>query len=275
MYSYKVRELTITSKRNSQIPVTVVLPDADKAAALVVFVHGFKAERTEGGRFLTVAEALALRGIYGIMMDQPGCGESQEGFSLYCTDNSLDDISSCVDYMLENYGIDDKHMAMVGYSNGGRNTAIYVTQRDRRFKTIVLWAAAIVDSDSFGKFMYDSINDTDLYQEALKHGTARYYNEFDDSYLDLSVDFFRGIFNYDPVEAMKEYDGNVLICHGSSDGTVDVQASRDCWESLSTEKESELLIIEGADHGFGLWDNHMEQSKILTDTTIEFLYRNI
>ena len=54
----KIREMTLTSKRHTDIPVTVV--DCEKeTCGLLVFVHGFKANRTEDGRFLTVAKAMA------------------------------------------------------------------------------------------------------------------------------------------------------------------------------------------------------------------------
>ncbi len=275
MYMYKTIEETIKSKRGAQIPVTLIVPNSKKAGGLVVYVHGFKAERTEGGRFLSVAEELGTYGYYGIMMDQSGCGDSTEPFDLYCTDNSLDDIESCIEYMFANYDIDDKRLAMVGYSNGGRNTAIYVNKRDNRFKTVVLWAAAIMKSDEFKNFLIDPKDGHDLYQEALEKGYGNYYNSFDDSYLHLSLDFYKGIKNYNPVDCMKEFQGNVLICHGTSDETVSVDVSRDCWDSLTTNGATELLLIENANHGFGLWDNHMEQSKILTDSTISFLKKNV
>ena len=73
---------TVRSYRNTLIPVTRVPADGE-ADALAVFVHGFKAERTEGGRFLTVALQLAKHGFDSIMMDQCGCGESRS--LLICT----------------------------------------------------------------------------------------------------------------------------------------------------------------------------------------------
>ena len=275
MFKYEIIETAIPSVRGSNIPVTAVIPEVRKPAPLVIYVHGFKAERTEGGRFLTVAEELASRGIFGIMMDQSGCGQSEEPFALYCNDNSLDDIETCISYMLEKYNVDENRLTMVGYSNGGRNTAIYIQKGKHQIGTVVLWAAAIIDGFTFRNFLFDEKDGRDLFEEACENGVAKYYNAFDNTYIDLSREFYAGIFNYSAVKGMKEYQGNVLICHGSADITVDPQVARDCWNNLTTEKATELLIIEGANHGFGLWDSHMDQSKILTDTTERFILENI
>lgn len=273
--NYTVRDITVNSVRNTPIPATEVVPFIKKPAPLVIYVHGFKAERTEGGRFLSVAEELACQGIYGIMMDQPGCGQSEEPFRLYNNENSLADIESCIDYMMEKYAIDENRLAMVGYSNGGRNTAIYIQKGKRKIGTVALWAAAIIDGDAFTNFLRDPKDGRDLLEEARQNGFARYYNEFDDTYIELSQAFYDGMYQYSTVEGMKNYKGNVLICHGSADITVDPQVAWDCFNSLTTEKDTELIIIEGANHGFGLWDQHMEQSRILTETTERFLIKNI
>ena len=52
----RVIETQIQSKRDTQIPVTIV--EADVPSKLLLCVHGFKAKRTEDGRFLTVARQL-------------------------------------------------------------------------------------------------------------------------------------------------------------------------------------------------------------------------
>ena len=42
-------------------------------------------------------------------------------------------------------------------------------------------------------------------------------------------------------------------------------------DNLVNVKNKKLVVVDGANHGFGLWDNHMEQSKELVDETTEFL----
>ena len=257
----------IKSKRGSIIPCDVY---EGNGRGLIVFVHGFKAERSEGGRFTEVALRLAKKGFNSIMMDQSGCGESEEPYDLYCIDNSMDDITSCIEYMFDRYDIDENRMAMVGYSMGGRITSIYVNEVDRRFKTIGLWAAAVSDMNDLSTFVYDS-NGNSLKDEADRNGYASYFNEFDNTYIHLSKQFYDGMFNYDSVGDMKKYDGNVIIVHGDADITVDPKIAYNCFNNLTSDKKKKLEIIPGANHGFGLWDDHPEQSKRLVDVTSQFI----
>ena len=267
------KKTILKSVRNTDIHTWEVY--GQENTGLCVFVHGFCAERTEGGRFLTVAEKLAEHGICSIMMDQSGCGESEEPFENYCMDNSFDDITTCIDYMLGKYPVDTARLAMVGYSMGGRITAVYCTERDTRFKTIALWAAAILNGEDMPSFLYDEAEGRDLRKEAEENGYACYNNSFDGRILHLSRKFYEGMLNYDSVACMKKYDGNVIICQGLADITVHPEVAKACYDSLTTEGERRLVLIEGANHGFGLWDDHMEQSRRLTDETTAFLLRHI
>ena len=257
----------IKSKRGSMIPCDVY---EGNGRGLIVFVHGFKAERSEGGRFTEVALRLAKKGFNSIMMDQSGCGESEEPYDLYCIDNSMDDITSCIEYMFDRYDIDENRMAMVGYSMGGRITSIYVNEVDRRFKTIGLWAAAVSDMKDLETFVYDRDGHS-LREDAERNGYALYFNEFDNTYIHLSKQFYDGMFNYDSVGDMKKYDGNVIIVHGDADITVDPKIAYNCFNNLTSDKKKKLEIIPGANHGFGLWDDHPEQSKRLVDVTSQFI----
>ena len=269
----EIREIVLTSKRNTDLYCTEVVPEKPDGA-LAVFVHGFCAERTEGGRFISVAKKLAEQGFYSIMMDQSGCGQSEEPFDNYDLFHSISDIRTCVDHMFENYDIDEKRMAMVGYSMGGRIAAIYVNYIDPRFQTVGLWAAAINEGKEMENFLI-APDGHSYVAEAIAKGYAEYLNDFDGRILHLSNDFYRGFLDYSPVLAMKKYSGNVIVVHGTADSTVDPSVGKRCYTNLTTQKEKELVLIEGANHGFGLWDDHMEQSEILVNKTADFILRCI
>ena len=263
------QKLTITSVRNTQIPCTVFTADT-ASPGLAVFVHGFCAERTEGGRFEEVAEILSKHGFSSIMMDQSGCGESTEGFEFYCMRNSMNDIESCVSYMIENHDIDTEKMVMVGYSMGGRIASVYVTEKDPRFKVLGLWAAAIMPFEEMTNFV-NAPDGHSYYEEAKEKGTAGFLNLFDGRILPLSREFFEDMIRYDTLDCVRRYKGNVIVVHGDADITVDISVGKRAYQHLTTDKNKELLIIENANHGFGLWDNHPEQSKRLVDKTAAFI----
>ncbi len=268
----KITNLILTSKRNTDLYCTEVLPDKPNGA-LCVFVHGFCADRTEGGRFVEVAKLLAEHGVSSIMMGQSGCDESKEPFENYCLKNSFADIRTCIDYMFDHYFIDEEQLFMVGYSMGGRLTSLYVTKEDPRFQTIALWAAAINDEEELKVFLYDE-NGRSLKKEAMDKGYADYLNAFDGRILHLSREFYEGM-ELSPVSAMKEYQGNVIIVHGEADDTVPPFTAKRTYESLTTKKDKELVMIPCANHGFGLWNNRMGQSDILVGKTAEFFLNHL
>ncbi|MBR4462567.1 MAG: alpha/beta fold hydrolase [Erysipelotrichaceae bacterium] len=260
---------TIPSVRNTEIPCTILTAE-DPHPGLAVFVHGFCAERTEGGRFEQVAEILSKHGFNSIMMDQSGCGESTEGFEHYCMRNSMDDIDSCVSYMMEHYDIDTDKMVMVGYSMGGRIASVYVMERDPRFQVLGLWAAAIMPFEELTNFV--SAADGHLYyEEAKEKGHADFLNFFDGKILPLSREFFEDLMRYDTLDCVKRYEGNVVVVHGDADITVDVSVGKRAYQILTTEKKKKLVVVENANHGFGLWDDHPKQSEELVDQTAEFV----
>ncbi|MBQ6559875.1 MAG: alpha/beta fold hydrolase [Erysipelotrichaceae bacterium] len=261
--------VTIPSVRNTQIPCTIFTTDTEHPG-LAVFVHGFCAERTEGGRFEEVAEILSKHGFSSIMMDQSGCGESTEGFESYCMRNSMDDIESCISYMTDRYDIDTEKMAMVGYSMGGRIASVYVTEKDPRFTVLGLWAAAIMPFEELTNFV-SAPDGHSYYEEAKEKGTAGFLNFFDGKILPLSREFFEDMMKHDTLDCVKHYEGNVIVVHGDADITVDVSVGKRTYQTLTTDKKKELVIIENANHGFGLWDDHPEQSKQLVDRTARFI----
>ena len=270
----EIRNIVLNSQRNTELFCTDVIPEKQEKGGLCVFVHGFCAERTEGGRFIEVAKLLSEHGIYSVMMDQSGCGESKEPFVNYCLKNSMADIKTCIDHMFENYDIDENNLMMVGYSMGGRITAIYTAECDRRFHTIGLWAAAICDGEQLNSFMIDE-QGRNLYDEAMRNGYANYLNSFDGRILQLSKDFYHGLVDHSSVNDLIQYQGNVIIVHGTGDITVDPEIAEKAYDSLSTDKDRKLVLIPEANHGFGLWNNRMGQSAILVGETAEFLISHL
>ena len=182
----------------------------------------------------------------------------------------MDDIDACISYMLDNYDINTEKMVMVGYSMGGRIASVYVTKKDPRFKVLGLWAAAIMPYEEMTNFV--SAPDGHLYyEEAKEKGTAGFFNFFDERILPLSREFFEDMIKYDTLDCVKNYEGNVIVVHGDKDITVDVKIAKRTYDTLTTEKNKKLVIVENANHGFGLWDNHPEQSKQLVEKTAEFI----
>ena len=265
----------ITSKRETQIPVYIVEPsDLKEKMPLMVMNHGFMAEKTEDLRFVEVAIELAKKGIISVMGDFPGCGDSKEPFIEYHPANCLDDITSLVDYMLNNYPIDTARMGMLGYSMGGYFTTIY-QEVDPRFKNIALWAPAIGCEESMLEMFGGGLSEEERNETLKTQGYVRYLNPFDGKILTISAGFYRSLEERKTLRILSEFDGNILFVHGNQDATVSIEESRKAFETATKVESKEFLIIKGADHGFGCWENEPAYSEKLVKETTDFLLKNL
>lgn len=262
------RNITIKSNRNTDIPVTIVEAGKENAP-LVLFVHGFKADRHEGGRFSEVANNLAQIGVNSIRMGFAGCDESKEDFINYTLKNNLDDIETCYKYMLENYSIDTKHLGMVGYSMGGRLTSIFVKEH-KEFKTIGLWAGAVYKGFGGNDEYFIGAKLEPMRKQADELGYAEFLNAFDNTYIKINKELIDDMESLNPLEGLNEFDGNAIVCHGDNDDTVVLDTAYIAMDNLKNARNKKLVVINGANHGFGLWDDHMEQSHELVEETTKF-----
>ncbi|MBQ1347609.1 MAG: alpha/beta hydrolase [Erysipelotrichaceae bacterium] len=263
-------ETQILSKRGTQIPVTIV--EADEPKKLLLLAHGFKANRTEDGRFLTVAEALAKHGVSSIMPGFAGCDVSKEDFINYSLNSCIDDINTCYAYMMEHYPLNPDSIGMIGYSMGGRLTSLYIADHPE-ISCIGLWAAA--SYDGFGEedgFL--GVSKEELERQCEEKGYVDFHNGFDNTDIRLSKELIDGMKNCKPSKGLSEFKGAAIIVHGDEDVTVPYKTATDTYAILNKAKERKLCTVKGADHGFGAWNERPDLSKQLTDNTIAFFEEN-
>ena len=264
-----MQELTIKSKRNTDIPAIII--KGKKNGPLVMMIHGFLANASEDGRFIIVANELAKKGINTIMFSQAGCGDSKEDFVNYSLDHSLDDIETCYQYMKDYYDIDENRVAMIGYSMGGRLVSLFINKHPE-INNIALWAPGI-DPSLGESFLGNNVEK--MLEEGKENNYCEFYNEFDGRYLNMSLDLLRNLKEYDPLEGLNNYKGNALVIHGDVDETVDLKIGILAYDSLINARDKKLVIVEGADHGFGAWNNRTDLSEQLTSSTIEYFSERI
>ncbi len=266
----KVIETRIQSKRDTLIPATIV--EADEASRLLICVHGFKAKRTEDGRFITVAKELAKYGISSVMMGFPGCDESKEDFISYSLRNCIDDIDACYAFMMDHYSLDRENVGMIGYSMGGRLTSLYIAEHPE-ITCIGLWAGAV--EDGFGdEGIFLGENAEAMKKEASEKGYCIFHNQFDDTWIRLSRELIEDMEEKRPSTGLKNYEGSVLVVHGDQDDTVPYRIAKLGYAKLEKAKKKKLCCIRGADHGFGAWNGRFDLSKLLTDETVSFFREN-
>ncbi len=262
----------ISSKRGTDIPVTIIETDV-RPAKLLICAHGFKAGRTEDGRFVQVAEELSKDGIMSIMPGFPGCDESEDDFINYTLDNCLEDIDSVYEHAKQNYELDLRDVGMIGYSMGGRLTCLYL-KKHPEISCIGLWTAASYDGFN-GEDSFLGVSLDQMKKECGEKGYCDFHNVFDDTYIKLSRTLISNMEDYSPIEGLRNYEGNAILVHGDADVTVPHEVSVNAYEQLLNAKERLLVTIEGADHGFGAWNGRPDLSKRLTDVTVAFFREHL
>lgn len=266
-----MKEITILSKRNT--PIKSIIVEGRKGGPLILMVHGFKANKSEDGRFLDVANALKEYGVNSIMFAQAGCDDSEEDFINFTLKNNLDDIETCYEYMKDNYDIDTDKVGMIGYSMGGRLTSLFIAKHPE-IKVIALWAAATFEGfDNKDTFLEQPLDK--MKKEASEKGYCDFYNTFDDEYIKLNKELIEDMEYLSPEEGLNKYDGCALIVHGDEDITVEYRIALETYDILINTKDRLLHTVKGADHGFGAWNNRNELSHELTDTTIDYFKKHL
>ena len=165
---YKSEDITIVSKRDTEIPATVVIPETEGIYPYVVMLHGFMGERGGCENFEPIANALAEQGIASIRIDFPGCNESQEPYTEYTLTNMQDDVASAIECMKTTYKGDEDRVGLVGHSMGGRVAALYLN--DSITAAALLSPAANSGFSGLADFLGGMEEVERMYAEAKENG---------------------------------------------------------------------------------------------------------
>lgn len=267
----QVIDLSILSKRYTDIPCTITLPDQQKKMPLLLMAHGFCATRHENGTFTLLAEKLSQAGYATIRGDFPGCNDSKENHCFNNLNNNMDNLDTLLDYMKQHYDIDEDRIGMLGYSMGGKLVCHY-TQRHPEIKTMGLWAPAAVNghqglAGDLGNEEWMLRN----WETAKKEGVYLYDNPFDDRMIPLGADFFNLCLNSKANDYFSAFVGNVIMVVGDADDVIPIETLKKVADSANPKANFKFHVVHGANHGFGAWTNEPHQMQELVDTTYEFI----
>ncbi|MEO1319977.1 MAG: hypothetical protein AAFV30_05315, partial [Pseudomonadota bacterium] len=74
-----------------------------------------------------------------------------------------------------------------------------------------------------------------------------------------------------PFDDIAAFDGSLHVVHGRADAVVPLATSVAAVEAAASAKTASLTIIDGADHGFGLFAEEDRYSQKLIDATARFI----
>ena len=158
----------------------------------------------------------------------------------------VDDLDVVVNILKNQNFVDKNNIFLLGQSQGGVVSTIEGPRLKEEIKGLILVFPAFVLFDD-ARELFKSVSDI---PEVYNHrGT-----EVGKAYFEKSLD-------YDVYNDMKNYDGKVLIVHGTSDNVAPISYSR---RATETFKDAKLKEIPGAGHGFR-GDQQEEATKAIID----------
>lgn len=222
-----------------------------RPVAAVVFCHGFKGFR-RFGFFPSLAQAAAVRGFAAVTFDFSRNGIGPDGadtfsamplFAEHTHSRNLDEIRRVLGVLERGtlLGRPVRRMGLFGHSRGG-GEAVLTAAGDARVKSLVTWAA-ISHVDRWTPEQVATWK---------AGGTVEIENARTKQMMPVGPGYWRDLEeNRDRLDVLAAA-GRVtvpwLIVHGDADASVPVDEARELFEAAGDN--AELLVVEGADHGF-------------------------
>lgn len=255
--SFVSEELQIENEGRT-IPATLVIPEGKDNYPLVVMNHGFAGSRNENGGFTKIAESLAESGIASVRVDFAGCGDSKADFKEFNLKNNMSDVNACLEYVLSNKPVDKENIGVFGYSMGGALTVLLTENEDNPYKAMALLAPAVNKDEAF-------FSDID---NQLKEAKEKGYYSLDwfGKELHVGADYYEGL--KAAFDIFEKYDNtrDCIVIYGDSDTTILPEHIK----AFADKMEVESVMIEGADHGYGMYSDQPDVTKKLIDTVTSF-----
>ncbi|QQX77716.1 MULTISPECIES: alpha/beta hydrolase family protein [Aequorivita] len=270
----------LSTENKKPILYDVYYTETDKPQPLVVFCHGYKGFKDWGAWHL-VAKAFAEAGFCfvkfnfshnGGTMEQPIDFPDLEAFADNNFSLELDDLDRVLNEIEkgnENLPKQISTISLIGHSRGGGIVLIKANE-DSRIDKAVTWASV---SDFKARFQ----ENTPEFETWKETGVTHVENSRTKQMLPHKFQFYKDFKENEERFSIKRAVKNLkipqLIVHGSEDPTVSEKEAR---AIHSWNPESELKIIEGADHVFNAkhpWEeNSLPQNLEKTVAeTIEFI----
>ena len=244
---YMVEETTFL-RDGKHIYGKLFLPQGEPPFPLVILAHGFN------GNFDKVepyARAFAENGIAACEFDFIGGGEgsrSEGSIRNMSVLTEAADLNAVIDSLKQRKEFDPERVFLLGRSQGGFVTAYIAEERPQDIRAMILLFPGFVISDEMREIAPnpEEIPET---LELMGATIGRIYLE--DA---ISVDIY---------EKMGNYSGDVLIFHGTADNIVPISYSE---RAVTAFPSAELVIIEGAGHGFT-----GEDDQYVTKLSVDFV----
>jgi pimeloyl-ACP methyl ester carboxylesterase len=221
--------------------------------AVIIMSHGFTGDKSEWGKFDTIAKELHSKGYAVLSYDFSGCGES--GDDSITIAKELEDLSTAIRFVK---ALGYKNVGLFGHSLGG---FISLKSYAPQIKTMVLTAPVTHSSENdwgerFTKEQQEQAKKTGLIIKTRTKGVRKK--------IVIGKELIKERNNINPKDYMHKINCPVLIIHGDKDEDIPLKHSELAMKQLP--KGSKIEILKGADHGY-----EKQINKVATITTKWFL----
>lgn len=249
---YTVYELCF-ARNGMQIYGNLYLPNkAQETYPTVIIGHGFGGSYSE---MAVYAQALAKSGFAGYVFDFcGGAGYSRsDGDTMNMSVLTEEQDMEAVMAGLKDFSfIDQNNLFLMGESQGGLVASLLGVRRISEVRgLILLYPAYVIPDDAREEYPERE----DIPETGNRFGIT------------VGRDYFEDVWDMDVYQEISGFDKSVLIIHGSADSVVPISYSQQAAETFS---DAELVILDGAGHGF----YRAEQEKA-AEEIIHFLQEEI
>jgi uncharacterized protein len=211
-------------------------------------------------QFPLLALALASAGVSSFRFDHPMAYRSKSQrkgpFLMGNHDAEVADYVSAVDFITNQlHGSNDKKKVtcLLGHSKGGINVILYAAKYLNSSSSSNTLPTKLVSLS--GRFrVKDGILQrfgTNIMETLAMNGSMQ-RKEADGTEWSMTLEDFRGRYDLDMEAAAKSINtgtAKILVLHGTGDGTIPWEESKECAEMIGVG-HAELVLIEGADHNY-------------------------
>jgi pimeloyl-ACP methyl ester carboxylesterase len=274
------KNIILSGKHKKPILSDVFFYENSKPKPIVIFCHGYKGFK-DWGAWDLMAKAFVEAGFFfikfnfshnGGTVEQPLDFPDLEAFGNNNYTKELDDLETVMDWITSNNNYnkeaDSKNINLIGHSRAGGIVTIKA-EEDQRVKNVISLAGV----SSFRK----RTSTTGDLEQWRKNGVKYVLNGRTKQQMPHYYQFYEDFIENEERLTIKRAVSNLkmpyLIIHGNKDTSILIDEAHQLhqWNS-----ESQLVIIEGADHVFNIkhpWDNQQisKELKIATEKMITFL----
>lgn len=225
----------------------------------VVFCHGFTGDRVEPNfMYVKIARALAEAGVVAVRFDFLGSGESDGKFKDMTISKEVEECEAVIEHVRKLDLVDTDNISLLGFSMGGAVSVLTAARNPGIIKNLILLSTAA--------------NMLDVLASEIRGEKVTRYLE--DGWVDfhgnqVSKAAIEDAFRLNIYDKAKEFDGQVLLVHGTEDECVPPFTSIKLQEIL--QSRAQLKLINGANHHYATLA-HLEE---LIATIREFTLQTI